>query len=137
MADYPKLSENVLLVAWGRGDIKARDELIARYDSIAKTLAKRYQHNGAEPEDVLQEARLGVVEAVSLWDPKRGVKLSTFIWTSAEGKIRNLIRKEQNHREHEKPAGLIRGNGEITAQEARWRVKYAPKRKNPISKERE
>lgn len=47
-------------------------EVIHRHLWLAESLAKRYDHRGEDLDDLIQVARMGLVEAVRRYDPDRG-----------------------------------------------------------------
>jgi RNA polymerase sigma-B factor len=54
------------------GDLRAREEVIARFLPLARRLASRYLHRGESYEDLVQVASFGLVKAVDRYDPSRG-----------------------------------------------------------------
>lgn len=87
----PKATANLLTadeertlieVANGRqaGDPQqAKEILLRRNQGLIRQLVKRYSHPVELPfEDGLQEAALGFLRALQLWNPSEGVKLSTY-----------------------------------------------------------
>jgi RNA polymerase primary sigma factor len=64
-----------------RGDVSARDEMIARNLPLVRSLAARYAGRGVPFEDLVQEGTVGLVRAVEGFDHRRGLKLSTYaVW---------------------------------------------------------
>ena len=63
------------------GDLAARDELVERMEGWAVRRALRYwpQAKGRhEFDDLLQEARIGLLDAVDRFDPERGIRFQTY-----------------------------------------------------------
>jgi RNA polymerase sigma-B factor len=54
------------------GDLRAREELIARFLPLSRKLAGRYLHAGEPYEDLVQVACVGLLKAVDRYDPDRG-----------------------------------------------------------------
>ncbi len=48
------------------------DEVVTSHLWLAETLARRFMHRGEDPEDLLQVARTGLVEACQRFDPHQG-----------------------------------------------------------------
>ena len=88
-----RLPERELFACYrGRGDLGARDELVARFLPLAKRLAQRYQR-GAEPlDDLIQVASLGLLKAIERFDPDRGVAFSTFAVPTIAGELKRYFR---------------------------------------------
>jgi RNA polymerase sigma-32 factor len=70
--------ECVLLGAWReRSDGQALDRLLRAFEPLCRKLAKRYE-GAAERNDLLQEARLGLLDAIRRYDPEHGTRLATY-----------------------------------------------------------
>ena len=69
------------------GDEEARDYLICCNLKYAFSVAKKYNNTGVPFEDLIQQANLGLMDAVDRYNPNRGTKFSTYamFW------IRNAI----------------------------------------------
>jgi RNA polymerase primary sigma factor len=64
-----------------RGDVSARDEMIARNLPLVCSMAARYVGRGVPFEDLIQEGTVGLVCAVKRFDHRRGLKFSTYaVW---------------------------------------------------------
>jgi RNA polymerase primary sigma factor len=61
-----------------RGDLRAKQEMIERNLGLVYAVAKRYRGRGVPFEDLVQEGTLGLAGAVEKFDPRRGLKLSTY-----------------------------------------------------------
>lgn len=61
-----------------QGDQAARNQMIKANIRLAISIAKMYQNRGSDLEDLIQEATLGLMKAVSRFDYKRGFKFSTY-----------------------------------------------------------
>jgi RNA polymerase sigma-B factor len=90
---YSRLDDAELARRHRGGDGRARDVLIERYLPFARRLARRYGFRG-DPlhDDLHQVAALGLVKAVSRWDPERGVPLTTFAFPTIHGELRRFLR---------------------------------------------
>ena len=76
------------------GDPVLREQLIERYLGLARTLAKRYANPQSRfEEDVLQVARMGLVNAVDRFDPARGVAFATYAVPTIMGTIKRYFRE--------------------------------------------
>lgn len=71
---------------------EARDELIRRYMPLARRLAWRYQGRGESLDDLTQVAYLGLVKAGDRFEPRRGVKFSTYATATIAGELKRHFR---------------------------------------------
>jgi len=60
------------------GDESARAHMIAANVRLAISIARKFQNQGCDLEDLIQEANIGLVKAVDRFDYKRGFKFSTY-----------------------------------------------------------
>jgi RNA polymerase primary sigma factor len=56
----------------------AKEALIQHNLRLVSAIARRFQNQGLEWEELVQEGVIGLAEAVDRWDPKRGLKFSTY-----------------------------------------------------------
>lgn len=63
------------------GDIEARNELAMANLRFVISVAKQYQHMGAELEDLINEGNIGLIKAAETFDPTKGFKFATYaVW---------------------------------------------------------
>ena len=68
-------THNLLIKAETAGPAKRQrilDEVVTSHLWLAETLARRFMRRGEDPEDLLQVARTGLVEACQRFDPHQG-----------------------------------------------------------------
>ena len=71
--------ERELALRWRElGDRKAADELVTKHLRLAAKLARRYKGYGLPLADLVAEANLGLVIAVTRFEPNRGARFSTY-----------------------------------------------------------
>jgi RNA polymerase sigma-B factor len=74
-AELTERTHNLLIKAETAGPAKRQrllDEVVTSHLWLAETLARRFMHRGEDPEDLLQVARTGLVEACQRFDPHQG-----------------------------------------------------------------
>lgn len=101
--DYPLLTP---AQEWGEdlSEIPEKTEKLNEYEQrLVKSnirlviyLALKYSTNVLSIEDIVQEGILGLINAASKFDPKRGLRFSTYAWTSIKRKILRAIQLNQN-----------------------------------------
>ena len=72
-------------------DPAARDEIFARYESLAAAIARRFRQSG-ERSDLNQVAFMALVGAIDRFDPSRGIKFSTFASKTVSGELKKYLR---------------------------------------------
>ncbi|HEY4348325.1 MAG TPA: SigB/SigF/SigG family RNA polymerase sigma factor [Gaiellaceae bacterium] len=75
-----------------RGDIAARDRLVADFMPLISSLARRYAGRGEQLEDLEQVASLGLVKAIERFDLDREVELVTYIFPTVVGELKRHFR---------------------------------------------
>ena len=64
---------------WRQTDDRSiRDEIIADAQGLAIGLARRFRDRGAELDDLIQVAQIGLLHAVERFDPDRGIPFLSF-----------------------------------------------------------
>ena len=67
------LHERALLLAAQREDRRAQEEILRRYEPLARAIARRLRvPPGCDRGDIVQEARVGLLAAIRAWRPERG-----------------------------------------------------------------
>ena len=74
------------------GDLAAREELIERYMSLVRSLARRYSYRGEQLDDLVQIGAIGLIKAIDRFDLERGVELTTYATPNIIGEIKRHFR---------------------------------------------
>jgi RNA polymerase sigma-B factor len=86
-------SDKVLLRRYHEeGDLSAREQLIERYMSLVRSLARRYAYRGEQLEDLVQIGAIGLIKAIDRFDVDRGVELTTYATPNIIGEIKRHFR---------------------------------------------
>jgi RNA polymerase sigma-B factor len=75
-----------------RGDLGARERLVAQYLPLVRTLARRYGHRGEQLDDLVQVGAIGLLNAIDRFDPDRGVNFAAFAVPTVVGEMRRHFR---------------------------------------------
>ena len=96
MTEYRGLeneSETTLFDRWRRrGDELAREELVRRFMPLVRRLAKRYSYTSEPQDDLEQVASLGLLNALTRYDPHVGSSFRAFAVPTIVGELRRHFR---------------------------------------------
>jgi RNA polymerase sporulation-specific sigma factor len=74
-----------------RGDRAAQGELLRLYEPLVCGIARSLYLPGGDRDDLVQRARLGVIDATRSWDPSRRVPFRAFAWLCAVREARMAV----------------------------------------------
>jgi RNA polymerase sigma-B factor len=74
------------------GDESAREELVAQYMPLARSLARRYGRSSEPFEDLLQVASLGLLKAIDRYQGDRGHPFQSYAVPTILGEMRRYFR---------------------------------------------
>jgi RNA polymerase sigma-B factor len=93
---HPELAapeDRRLLLRYHRdGDVRARDELVERFMPLARRLVRRYQPGPESLEDLVQAAKVGLVEAIDGFDPASTTAFSSYAVATMVGALKRYFR---------------------------------------------
>ena len=92
----PIMAKEKILASQSQKDLSKRDALIERYLSYATSIANKIAQtlsSDVDVEEVVCNARLGLLEAAKRFDPKMGVDFKTFAYYRIRGAIFDGLRK--------------------------------------------
>src|SRR4051794_14822188 len=91
--DLQSESENTLLDRWRRrGDEAARAELVNRFMPLVRTLARRYAYTSEPLDDLVQVGSVGLLHALSRYDPHAGSSFQAYAVPTIVGELRRHFR---------------------------------------------
>ena len=73
-------------------DRRLRDELLAHYDAFAGRLARTFSSRREDREDLVQVARVGLIQAVDRFDPNRERPFVAYAQVTIVGELKRHIR---------------------------------------------
>src|SRR3954464_4217519 len=112
-------SERRMILAARRGDATAQARVLAQYEPMMRLIARRLYLPGGEPDDLAQEARMGLVDAMRTWDPARGVPFSNFAWLCSTREARNAVHAARATKHHVLTTAAQLGVADGSARDAR------------------
>jgi RNA polymerase sigma-B factor len=71
---------------------QVRDEIAARADWLAKRGARRFSDRGEPFDDLVQEARIGLLKAIDRFDPGRNLPFGVYATPTIMGELRRHFR---------------------------------------------
>jgi RNA polymerase sigma-B factor len=94
--DFPerdKAEAEKLFRAWkDHQDEAAREKLICQHLYLVQAVAKKFSGLGESTDDLISEGVMGLMNAVDLFDPERGVQFATYATHLIDGQIRHYLR---------------------------------------------
>lgn len=83
-----------------KGDINARNLLIEHNLRLVAHVVKKYYTTGCEQDDLISIGTIGLIKAISSFDPNKGIRLATYAARCIENEIlmyfRNLKKSSQD-----------------------------------------
>jgi RNA polymerase sigma-B factor len=68
------------------------DELVARFEPLARSVARRYQSRGEPLDDLTQVAMVGLLKAIERYDPQRGFAFTSYATPTMVGELKRYFR---------------------------------------------
>jgi RNA polymerase sigma-B factor len=92
-AGYARVSdEDLLFIYHQERDPEARDELVRRFIPFARKLALRYVHSREPLDDLVQVACLGLLNALTRFEPGMGKKFTSYAAPTIMGELKRHFR---------------------------------------------
>ena len=85
--------EQALLTRAAAGDEHAKQQLIERNLRLVVYIARRFENTGVNIEDLISIGTIGLIKAISTFQPDRKIKLATYASRCIENEILMHIRK--------------------------------------------
>jgi RNA polymerase sigma-B factor len=68
------------------------EELVRRFEPLTRSVARRYHSRGEPLEDLIQVANVGLLKAISRFDPDRGFAFTSFATPTMLGELKRYFR---------------------------------------------
>ena len=75
------------------------EALLRRHEKLVHAVLRRQWRGEAAIDDLLQEGRIGLWQALLHFDPHRGYAFSTYAWYAIQRKMRRAVQRERRQRE--------------------------------------
>lgn len=73
-------------------DAVVLEELVARFEPLARSVARRYHARGEPLDDLTQVAMVGLLKAIERFDPTRGFAFSSYAMPTMLGELKRYFR---------------------------------------------
>ncbi len=88
----PQVEMDRLLRLAKAGDEKAREQLIEGNLRLVLSVIQRFEKRGESPDDLFQVGCIGLIKAISNFDPDKQVRFSTYGVPMIAGEVRRYLR---------------------------------------------
>ncbi len=88
----PQVEMDMLLRRAREGDTAAREKLIEGNLRLVLSVIQRFDKRGESPDDLFQVGCIGLIKAISNFDPDKNVRFSTYGVPMIAGEIRRYLR---------------------------------------------
>ena len=89
----PRDEEEAAVAALRSGDLAAKQKLIEHNLRLVVYLARRFENTGVNLEDLISIGTIGLIKAVSTFQPAKNIKLATYASRCIENEILMHLRK--------------------------------------------
>lgn len=87
--------ERMYLDRSARGDLEARNVLIERNLRLVAHIMKKYYAQSSDQEDLISIGTIGLIKAISTFDPSKGARLATYAARCVENEILMYFRSQR------------------------------------------
>lgn len=94
MVDYSIKTDEQLVALCRKDDTVAWSELYGRYYGVSKSISLRFNGDGSETDDLIQEGLIGFLSAVHSFKDDKGASFKTYAWACIRNRIVNVVRSK-------------------------------------------
>lgn len=87
-----KEDEKKYLDLWQNGDLDTRNKLIEHNLRLVAHIAKKYENNKEDQEDLISIGTIGLIKGVESFSPEKGTKLATYVARCIDNEILMFLR---------------------------------------------
>ena len=87
--------EKEYLLRYKNGDVEAKNILIERNLRLVAHVVKKYSEKGAETDDLISIGTIGLIKAITTFDPDKGARLATYAAKCIDNEILMYFRSEK------------------------------------------
>lgn len=112
-----KEEEEKYLKLYAEGDEDARNILIERNLRLVAHMVKKYNNTGKDTEDLISIGTIGLIKAITTYDPTKGTRLATYAARCIDNEILMTIRSTKKTKMEvslQEPIGIDREGNEIS-----------------------
>ena len=91
--NYGALDDSVLAALTKKGDEKAFEEITIRYIKLLYSIASKYNIDGYETQDMVQEGLLAFLIATKTYDEKSGASFKNYASKCAKNRFNDIAKK--------------------------------------------
>lgn len=88
--------EQFYMQKYTEGDLNAKHILIERNLRLVAHIVKKYQHADTDQEDFISIGTIGLIKAVTTFNPKRNNRLASYAARCIENEILMFLRSKKN-----------------------------------------
>ena len=98
LSTLPQPEMDRLLRQVRQGDLSAREQLIEGNLRLVLSVIQRFDKRGESPDDLFQVGCIGLIKAISNFDPTKNVRFSTYGVPMIAGEVRRYLRDNSSIR---------------------------------------
>ena len=90
--------ERKYFVAYKNGDQNAKAVLVSHNLRLVAHIVKKYSNSSKDADDLISVGSIGLIKAISSYDPSKGTQLATYTARCIENEILMLLRSNKKYK---------------------------------------